>query len=197
VCNLYRIKTSVQEIAGLFGASADPDLVWKGEIYPRYQAPVVRAADGGRVVELMVWGFPRQVPGKTKMLTKHVTNARNLDSPFWRSSVMAPARRCLVPFTQFAEPKPGKDAEGRPGQHWFNVRERPIAAFAGLWRPSPEGAFFAFATTEPNELIRPLHEKAMPLILHDEDQERWLTGGHQVALALQMPFPSQLMGIEC
>lgn len=193
MCNLYRIKTSVQEIASLFGASADPVLAWKEEIYPRYQAPVVRAADGGRVVELMAWGFPRQVPGKTKMLTKHVTNARNLDSPFWRSAVMAPARRCLVPFTQFAEPKPGKDVEGRPAQHWFHVRERSIAAFAGLWRPSPQGAYFAFATTEPNELVRPLHEKAMPLILHDDAWNSWLTGDLAEALALQQPFPSQLM----
>jgi putative SOS response-associated peptidase YedK len=195
MCNLYRIKTSVQEIASLFGATADPELTWKSEIYPRYQAPVVRAVDGNRVVELMAWGFPRQVPGKTKMLTKHVTNARNLDSPFWRSAVATPARRCLVPFSQFAEPKPGKDADGRPAQHWFHVRERPIAAFAGLWRPSPDGHFFAFATTEPNELIRPLHEKAMPLILNDDDQEVWLSGETSAVLALQTPFPSQLMGV--
>lgn len=195
MCNLYRIKTSVEEIASLFGASADPKLAWKDEIYPRYQAPVVRATEDGRVVELMAWGFPRQVPGKTKMLTKHVTNARNLDSPFWRSAVMTPARRCLVPFTQFAEPKPGKDAEGQPAQHWLHVRERKVAAFAGLWRPSPESAYFAFATTEPNELIRPLHEKAMPLILHDEAWDSWLTGDLAEALALQQSFPSQLMDV--
>jgi putative SOS response-associated peptidase YedK len=196
VCNLYRIRSNAAEIANLFGATADPSLDWKPEVYPRYKAPVIRLADGIRTLELMAWGFPRQVPGKTKMLTKHVTNARNLDSPFWRSAVMAPARRCLVPFTQFAEPKAGKDAEGRPAQHWFHIRERPIATFAGLWRPTEQGPVFALATTEPNELIRPLHEKAMPLILNDEDQEIWLSGDHQAAIALQAPFPSQLMAVE-
>ncbi len=150
--------------------------------------------DGERcVLELMAWGFPRQVPGKTKMLTKHITNARNLDSPFWRSAVVNPARRCLVPFTQFAEPKPGKDDDGRPAQHWFSIPSQPMAAFAGLWRPSEAGPLFAFATCEPNSLVAPLHEKAMPVILMPEGRSSWLSGSLEQALALQAPFPSQLM----
>ena len=43
-------------------------------------------------------------------VTKHVTNERNLDSLFWRSMLADLARHCLVPFTQFAEPKIGAGA---------------------------------------------------------------------------------------
>ena len=38
---------------------------------------------------------------------QHVTNVRNLASPFWRSMLVNPERRCLVPSSAFAEPKIG------------------------------------------------------------------------------------------
>ena len=45
---------------------------------------------------------------------------------------MKPANRCLVPATSFCEYAPGKPAV----PHWFALREdRPLFAFAGLWRP--------------------------------------------------------------
>src|SRR3546814_12314822 len=84
----------------------------------------------------MNWGFPTQVKGKTKTLIKNVTNARNIESPFWKGAASNPARRCLVPFTQFAEPRPVKDAEGLPAQWWFTINDQLITCFAGLWRPT-------------------------------------------------------------
>lgn len=196
MCNLYRVRKSAAEVAGLFDARLTAaDLVWEDEIYPRFAAPVIILAGGERRLGAMRWGFPAEVPGKTKMLTKHVTDARNLASPFWKSAAMQPARRCLVPFTAFAEPRPGKDVEGRPAQYWFTLPDRPVAAFAGLWRPSAAGPLFAFATTDPNPLVAPLHPKAMPVILLEEDQDRWVTGSYADVLALQAPYPSQLMAV--
>lgn len=196
MCNLYKILKSPAEIGRLFGAvpSSLDDL--PSTIYPRRSAPVVRIEAGERVIDCMIWGFRRLVPGKTKMLTKHVTNARNLASPFWKSAVGTPGRRCLVPFTAFAEPKPGKDADGRPAQHWFQVNDQQLPAFAGLWRPGDGNALFAFATCEPNSLVAPLHEKAMPVILLPEDHETWLHGSVDEALRLQAPYPSQLMSVQ-
>ena len=143
---------------------------------------------------LMAWGFPTAVPGKTKTLTKHVTNARNLDSPMWRPALTR--QRCLVPFTEFAEPKPGKDEAGRPAQWWFTVQGAEVSAFAGLWRQTPDGPVFAFCTTDPNPLVAPLHPKAMPAIIHPSDHETWLTGDKDAARALVAPFPSQLMAVR-
>jgi putative SOS response-associated peptidase YedK len=64
------------------------------------------------------------------VVTKHVTNVRNLDSPFWRGMLAKPGGRCLVPFTRFAEPKAGAGRE----EHWFSIPGQPLAAFAGVWR---------------------------------------------------------------
>ena len=197
MCNLYRVRTNASEVAGLFNAEAQPGFAWKDEIYPRYQAPIIREEVGRRLLEPMAWGFPTQVQGARKMLTKHVTNARNLTSQFWKSAAMTPARRCLVPFTQFAEPKSGKDPEtGRPAQYWFTVTDQPTACFAGLWRPAEAGAVFAFLTCEPNPLVRPLHEKAMPVILLPENHDQWLRGTYEDVLALQAPYPSQMMTVN-
>lgn len=99
------------------------------------------------------------------------------------------AQRCLVPFTRFAEPKPRAGRE----EVWFHVPNSPVAAFAGIWRPSEDGNVFAFLTCEPNPLVAAIHPKAMPVILHPDDYNCWLDGVNCTDLA--QPFPSQLMAI--
>ncbi|MBL0000454.1 MAG: hypothetical protein IPO97_05245 [Sphingomonadales bacterium] len=91
-----------------------------------------------------------------------------------------------------AEPKPGKDlSTGRPHNIGSKSLHSPWRPFAGIWRPSEAGNVFAFLTCEPNPLIAPLHPKAMPVILHAADYQRWLSGENAASLAA--PFPSQLM----
>jgi putative SOS response-associated peptidase YedK len=34
---------------------------------------------------------------------------------------------------------------------------------------------YAFLTPEPNAVVKPIHPKAMPVILHQDDWETWLT----------------------
>jgi putative SOS response-associated peptidase YedK len=197
MCNLYRLK-SKENVAAALGAQPLLDLPeLRTEIYPRYSALVVRRDDsGGRALAAMSWGIITTVKGKSgKPIRKPVTNVRNLASPFWRSTIANPAQRCLVPFTQFAEPRPGKDDEGRPAQYWFTVQGAELSCFAGIWRWSEGEPRFAFLTCEPNPLVAPLHEKAMPVILQPEDYERWLSGEVEDVCALAQPFPSQLMAV--
>jgi putative SOS response-associated peptidase YedK len=98
-----------------------------------------------------------------------------------------PDQRCLVPFSNFAEPRTGAGRE----EAWFAVTEARFSAFAGVWRQSGSGAVFAFLTCDPNALVSAVHPKAMPVILHPEDYDRWLSGDDAGDLA--QPFPSQLM----
>lgn len=161
------------------------------DVWPKRKALLVRREDGQAILDAMAWGVPIEVNGKrpgTK-LKKHVTNVRNLTSPFWHSMLAKPEQRCLVPFTAFAEPKPNAGRD----EVWFAVSNAPSGAFAGIWRPSEAGEVFAFLTCEPNPLVAPIHPKAMPVILHPEDYDRWLDGAAVTDLAV--PFPSQLMAI--
>lgn len=171
------------------------------ELFPKKSAWVVREVDGVRRLDVMTWGFPHQVPGKKvdkatgkpMMIGRDVTNVRNYTSPFWRSALANPERRCLVPFTAFSEYGQDRDGAGRVPLHWFDVPSRPIVSFAGVWRPLEDGAVFAFLTCEPNPVVASIHPKAMPVLLHEEDEGRWLGCGFAEAIDLAQPYPSQLM----
>jgi putative SOS response-associated peptidase YedK len=55
---------------------------------------------------------------------------------------------------------------------------------------------FAFLTTEPNAVVGPVHEKAMPVILTSrEARETWMQGSLEEALALQGPAPNDALRI--
>ena len=164
------------------------------DVWPKRQGLVLRVEDGRLNADAMMWGVPCDVPGKRPgiRIKRHVTNVRNLASPFWRSMLADPARRCLVPFTSFAEPVIG---QGR-AEHWFTIKDRPLAAFAGIWRPTEEGDAYAFLTCEPNPLVAPLHPKAMPVILPEADYRDWLTGDWAETQALACSYPSQLMEVD-
>ena len=101
MCNLYAPEHSRAVLAKLFSATWSDDVAeWKTDINPRYQAPIMRTEGGARILETMAWGVPLTIPGKRPgtTITKHVTNVRNLASPFWKSMLTNPERRCLVPF---------------------------------------------------------------------------------------------------
>lgn len=87
------------------------------------------------------------------------------------------------PFTQFAE-----WTDQRPKkERWFAVPDRPLAWFAEIWRPwtgtrgtksdpvEGEHLLYAFLTCEPNEVVRPIHSKAMPVILSTPQEcDAWI-----------------------
>ncbi len=72
--------------------------------------------------------------------------------------------------------------------------------FAGLWIPDwtsvrkvKEGEIttdlFAFLTTEPNAVVAPIHEKAMPVLLTERAEvEAWMTFAWEDAKTLQRPL---------
>ncbi|MEG8038714.1 SOS response-associated peptidase family protein [Sphingomonas sp. LR60] len=206
MCNRYRLTAKQAEVAAAFGirppyevddAFPAGDIFPTGKKTPFYGAVILQDGDDRRL-QRMEWGVPTQVPSKrdpeTK-LTKYVTNVRNLRSPFWKSMLTSPARRCLVPVTSFSEYglQPGED--GKKPLHWFDVPSRPVFAFAGIWRSTERGNAYGFLTTDPNALVAPIHPKAMPVILHDEDYECWLRSSWDEASALVASYPSQLMNI--
>ena len=195
MCNHYRNNPDAIPTWREYIGAVQREEEWsdiKVDVWPKYQGIVARIDKGQTILDRMAWGVPITLPGKREgtTITKRVTNVRNLASPFWRSMISKPAQRCLVPFSTFAEPKPNAGRE----EVWFKVNDAPVSAFAGIWRPSVEGNVYAFLTCEPNPLIAPIHPKAMPVILHPQDYDRWLKRDDVTELAA--PFPSQLMGIE-
>jgi putative SOS response-associated peptidase YedK len=129
------------------------------------------------------------------------TNIRNTTSKHWKRW-LGIENRCVVPFTSFSEFN-----KERGGDVWFAFDEsRPLAVFAGIWttwtsvRKVREGLttndLFGFLTTEPNDVVGPVHPKAMPVILTTpEEIETWMTAPAEEALKLQRPLPGGALRI--
>jgi putative SOS response-associated peptidase YedK len=92
---------------------------------------------------------------------------------------------------------------------WLALGEdRPLFAFAGVWRPwtgirgtkaapvEGEHLLYAFLTTDANAEVAPAHPKAMPVLLRTVDEiDRWLTAPSEEALELQTPLPDGTLEI--
>lgn len=197
-CNLYTNRVSAAEVAATFGAVMPTNFnAGEGEVYPGGRGIVVREEGGQRVVEAMTWGFPLAQKSKKTgqpIKPKAVNNIADLSSFMWRFVASRPEHRCLIPLTGFCE------AEGEWGaktRTWFGVRDRPIFAWAGMWKHSDEwGPVYSGLMTSCNEVVRPVHDR-MPVLLQAEDYDRWLHGSLDEVIAFQdRCFPDELTTID-
>jgi putative SOS response-associated peptidase YedK len=152
------------------------------EVFPKSFGPVIKRNDAGQLEwSKMRWGLP----GPPQFGAVPVTNIRNVKSAHWRP-LLAPAHRCVVPFTAFSEYEDASP-KGKKIIRWFAPPDRGIAFFAGIWRQwtgdygskkEPNGGahqLFSFLTTDANDLVRPVHAKAMPVVLRSQaEREEWL-----------------------
>src|SRR5688572_17956283 len=198
MCNLYTSKKSAAEIAEHFRAQIPLSFnAGEGDVYPGGPGMVVREEEGRRVLQAMTWGFPLAQKSKKTgqpIKPKPVNNIADLKSFMWRFVAPRPEHRCLIPLTGFCE------AEGEWGaktRTWFRVRDRPIFAWAGMWKQSDEwGPVYSGMMTDCNEVVRAVHNR-MPVLLHEEDYDVWLRGSLDDVMAFQgRCFPDELTEME-
>lgn len=165
------------------------------ELVPRNRGYVVREEAWQRGVDIMSWDV---LGGQGKW---PMTNVRQLGLSQWRTLAANPENRCLIPLTEFCEWTPGlydfEDGK-KPikGEMWFQVTDQPIFAVAGFWQRTVSGNGFTMVTCEPNELVEPIHPKAMITILEEADWDTWLRGTYDDVVALQQPYPAELMTVR-
>lgn len=156
---------------------------------------VARRGDGViKTIEARWWC---QWEGSHPFDTKYPTfNARveTMHSKKLWPDLLKKGQRCLFPIDSFYEwPIKGK---GLPPVEIF-VKGREPFALAGLWsRYFEDGeARYSFTTftTNPNEFMKPIHEKAMPVILADIDEQKlWLQDGDEELLR---PFEGEMESV--
>ena len=203
MCVRYE-RGHLERVAKLFAAElAEGFNAGPLTIHPKDPGIVVRVAEGRRVVEQMTWGFPLVL---TSMRTwakergkeakpKPVNNARfdKLGTPFWERWVKNPRYRCLIPTTRYAE------AVGKSGQMtetWLSVKDQPVFAWAGLWRPTDEwGDCYTGVMTDNAPELAYIHDRS-PVIVEPQDWEHWLSAPMSELNRYDQAYPATRIEVE-
>jgi putative SOS response-associated peptidase YedK len=190
MCGRFTLKTPIEEAARQFQAAAPENVEARYNISPSQEILAVWDRDKGREMSTLVWGL---IPSWSRE-PKGLINARAetlLEKPSFREAFKR--RRCLIPADGFYEWK--KEAKGKQ-PYYFQLKDGELFAFAGIWeewgKDEDSVRTCAIITTEPNELLSPLHNR-MPVILREEDYEGWLGGDLHQAESLLVPYPASEM----
>jgi putative SOS response-associated peptidase YedK len=191
MCGRFALTLPTDAMARLFAATPANDLppVPRFNICPTTPVHVVTAAEGGRRLRAMRWGF---VPQWYKSPTDGplLINARAetlAEKPAFRAA--ARARRCLIPADGFYEWTKGDGGARLP---WYIRRQdQAPLVMAGVWQDWEDAeariATCAVVTTAAGPDTAHLHDR-VPLILGADDWPLWLgEAGHGAATLMRPP----------
>jgi len=199
MCGRYTLATDLRVLAERFEFHAS-DI----EYLPRYniapaQDVLAVIGDKPRAARLLRWGlvpsWAKEAGGERQLINARAETLSQ--KPSFRRSLAG--RRCLVLADGFYEwKKEGK----RKIPMRVVLRSGEPFAFAGLWDVWREGSAeeirsCAIITTEPNQLIRQIHNR-MPVILARRAEELWLdpsvTDPSRLGQVL-LPYPSEQLRV--
>lgn len=198
MCGRYTLTATPEAIQQAFNLGTLPDdLPPRYNIAPTQHVPIItnHAPD---VLTIVRWGlipsWSRDAAAAARMIN---ARAETVDEkPSFRSAFKR--RRCLIPADGFFEWTAQQGGRKRP--YYIHHVDHAVFAFAGLWElwHSPEGdevQTCTIITSEPNDLIRPLHNR-MAVILDPADYDLWLSPDELPAAALKpllRPYPAEKM----
>ena len=201
MCGRYGFEPKPNQLAALFGTDGSIDLEPRVELRPTDLAPVIVSdSNNHRSVSWMRWGLLPSWQSPHGQRPKPLINARSEtvhQKASFRESFAK--RRCLVLATSFCE---WQRHEGSRTPHRIGLSTRAPFAMAGIWQPiasstAREPNRFCILTTEPNELIRSIHDR-MPVILGPHDYAQWIAHDSNLPELQRLfePHDAQSMYIE-
>jgi len=177
MCGRFTLIAPGETIAELFQLTEIPSLVPRYNIAPTQPVAAVRLSQssGTRELSYFHWGLIPRWAKDTKIGSRMI-NARSetaAEKPSFRAAFKY--RRCLVPADGFYE---WRKINGGKQPVRIQMKSGQPFAIAGLWEHwiSSDGSEIescTLLTTEPNDLLRPVHNR-MPVLLDPADFDQWL-----------------------
>lgn len=195
MCGRFALIVSGEAVAEQFQLAETPLLAPRYNIAPTQPVAAVRLTPHGQQRELthFHWGL---IPSwaKDSKMSARLINARSetvADKPSFRTAFKR--RRCLIPATGFYE---WQRLNSSKQPMYIHAADGGLLALAGLWETwhAPDGGEIdscTILTTEPNELMAPIHNR-MPVIIEPADYDMWLDPGDRPedGLHLLRPYPT-------
>jgi len=202
MCGRFSLTATAEEILDSFSWLTMPTGAQtqspRYNIAPRQPIAVVPNTEK-RNLDYFSWGL---IPfwAKDPKIGSRMINARS-ETLAEKPSFKAPYkyRRCLILTSGFYEWQKQPESKSKV-PHYIRLKSKKPFAFAGLWDrwSAPDGSEILSATiitTEPNEFIKPIHNR-MPVILHPSAYETWLVPGEKSPAELDhflVPYPAEEM----
>ena len=190
MCGRYERRGDKQKIAEAFHVKGGLDEVDFGEdldCAPGSIQPVVwMNEEGERTLGLMRWGF--RLPER---LLFNVRSDGVAKANFWKDKFAS--NRCIVPASSFFEWKGKKVPKPK---YEITVLDREFFGIAAEWaewrNPKTQKweKTFATFTSEPNTIIRELHDR-QPIILDPKDFGEWLSPSERAPVHLLRILPDE------
>lgn len=198
MCNRYRTARDIETLRTIYRNAPDnwfDDSDKKYDtVYKNANVPVYLRVQGEEMFSNFTWGF---VPPWAKKKSDILTNSRDdnlMKNATWIDSFRR--RRCLLPAEAFYEPA---TVDGKKYQMKFTLRSGEPFSIAGLWAKTemfgPKRNCCSLITTEPNELVAPIHGR-MPVILPQRYYDLYLDTPPEEAerlLEILQPYPADEM----
>ncbi|MEX1188271.1 MAG: SOS response-associated peptidase [Bacteroidia bacterium] len=163
-------------------------------IAPSQHAPVILNIQPN-IIRTETWGLvPFWIkPGDKPLKLINSRSDTILSKPSFKKYLER--KRCLVPASGFYEWK----SQGKIKQpYYMSLKSEKLFSFAGIWEEyaNEDGELiytYSILTTEPNSLMSEIHNR-MPVILREEDEQKWLQDSDISRLStLMVPYESSSM----
>ena len=176
MCGRFSIAKERDEIEDRFEIHIDPAMFTKNyNAAPSQILPVITNAEPEQA-SFHKWGL---IPhwAKDETIGNKLINARGetiAEKPSFRDA--AEKRRCLVVADGFYE---WQRSGGEKQPYHITLADESLFTFAGLWESwkAEDGRdvrTFTIITTEPNELMKPIHNR-MPVMLTPDNERMWIS----------------------
>lgn len=182
MCGRFTLHLPPPILASSFRLDEVPDVSPSYNIAPAEESLVVgeNPKTDRRTGVSMTWGLVPHWAENPEDFTANLINARAEtvdEKPAFRDSFRN--RRCVVPASGFYE---WKSTDSGKTPYYVYPENEDCFGFAGVWdRWTDESGersltTFSILTTSPNRTMSDVHDR-MPLILDEENRERWLDPG--------------------
>ncbi|MCS6903066.1 MAG: SOS response-associated peptidase [Candidatus Bipolaricaulota bacterium] len=176
MCGRFTLTLRAEQLEARFGVQLSALYQPRYNIAPTHEILALVSDAQGRRLERFRWGL---IPhwAKDPKIAQRLINARAetlWEKPSFREAVKR--RRCLILADGFYEWR--QTPQGKKTPIYVRLKSQEPFGFAGLWETwnSPDGQTVktcTIVTTEPNELIKPIHQR-MPVIVPRDFEELWL-----------------------